>query len=65
VKSSELLRLLKRDGWYEERQSGSHIIMKHPSKGNRLVVPYHGNKEMKVGTLLSILKDAEIKTSKR
>ncbi|MGN6493270.1 MAG: type II toxin-antitoxin system HicA family toxin [Agriterribacter sp.] len=32
MKSSELLRLLKRDGWFVVRQSGSHMILEHPSK---------------------------------
>jgi predicted RNA binding protein YcfA (HicA-like mRNA interferase family) len=32
MKSSELVRLLKRDGWYVLRQSGSHMIMEHPIK---------------------------------
>lgn len=34
MKSSELLRLLRKDGWYEVRKRGSHIIMQHPVKRN-------------------------------
>ncbi len=65
MKSSELLRLMKKDGWYEVRQKGSHIIMKHPTKPNMIPVPFHASKEMKKGTLRNILKLAEIKTTKR
>ena len=65
MKSSELLRLMKKDGWYEIRQSGSHVIMKHPVKKNIIPVPFHASKEMKKGTLNSILKLAEIETNKR
>lgn len=65
MKSSELLRIMKKDGWYEIRQKGSHIIMKHPTKSNVIPVPYHASKEMKEGTLQAILKLAEIKTNKR
>ena len=65
MKYGELLRLLKKDGWFEVRQTGSHIIMRHPAKKNQVVVPSHQSKEIKKGTLNSILKDAEIKTSKR
>jgi mRNA interferase HicA len=61
MKCSELLRILKKDGWYEVRQSGSHIIMRHPIKTNQLTVPNHGSKEMKTGTCNSILKDAGLK----
>lgn len=65
MKSSELVRLLKKDGWYEVRQKGSHIIMQHPVKRNIVPVPFHASKEVKKGTLQAILKLAEIETTKR
>jgi len=65
MKSSELIRLLKKDGWFEVRQSGSHIIMKHPEKEGSLSVPFHGPDEVKKGLLNGILKKANIKTGKR
>ncbi|HEU5054085.1 MAG TPA: type II toxin-antitoxin system HicA family toxin [Hanamia sp.] len=65
MKSSELLKIMKMDGWYEVRQKGSHIIMQHPTKPNIIPVPFHGSKEMKKGTLRQILKMAEIETNKR
>ena len=65
MKSSELLRIMKKDGWYEVRQKGSHIIMQHPTKSNIIPVPFHASKEMKKGTLQQILKMAEIETNKR
>jgi predicted RNA binding protein YcfA (HicA-like mRNA interferase family) len=65
MKYSELIRIMKKDGWYEIRQSGSHIIMKHPTKQNIIPVPFHASKEVKKGTLDAILKMAEIETKKR
>jgi predicted RNA binding protein YcfA (HicA-like mRNA interferase family) len=65
MKCSELLRLLHKDGWIEIRQSGSHIIMRHPTKIGQIPVPYHGSKEAKKGMLTVILKQAAIKTNKR
>ena len=65
MKSSELLRFLKKDGWFEIRQSGSHVMMKHATKINQIVVPFHSGKEVPKGTLQSILKDAELKINKR
>ena len=65
MKSSELLRMMKKDGWVEVRQKGSHIIMKHPTKSNIIPVPFHASKEIKKGTLLAILKLAEIEIKKR
>lgn len=65
MKSSELLRLLKKDGWYEVRQAGSHVMMEHPAKEGKLVVPMHGSAEVKKGLLAAILKQAKIKTTRR
>ena len=65
MKSSELLRILKKNGWYELRQSGSHVIMKHETKVVQIVVPFHAGKEVPKGLLQSILKDAELKINKR
>ena len=65
MKYSELFRILKKDGWYEVRQKGSHVMMKHPTKPNIIPVPFHASKEVKKGTLQAILKLADIKTNKR
>lgn len=32
MKSSDFLRLLKKDGWIIVSQKGSHLKMKHPTK---------------------------------
>lgn len=60
MKSSELLKIMKKDGWYEVRQKGSHIIMQHPTKPNSITVPFHASKEVKTGMLQAILKMADI-----
>jgi predicted RNA binding protein YcfA (HicA-like mRNA interferase family) len=65
MKSSELIRFLQSDGWLIERQSGSHVIMKHPSKDGSLSIPFHGSAEVKKGLLQAILKKANLKTPKR
>jgi len=65
MKSSELLKLLKKDGWYKIRQKGSHIIMKHPEKKGTIPMPFHASKEVKKGLLNAILKQANIKSKKR
>ncbi len=61
MKASELIRLLLRDGWFIVRQSGSHLIMRHPCKPNQIVVPNHGSNEMGKGLELKIKKAAGIK----
>ncbi|MHA4737004.1 type II toxin-antitoxin system HicA family toxin [Dyadobacter sp. MSC1_007] len=45
MKSNELLRMLRKDGWYDVRQNGSHILMRHHFKSGQFVVPDHGSKE--------------------
>lgn len=61
MKYSELLRMLKQDGWVEIRQSGSHVIMQHPQRNTQLTVPNHGSKEIGKGLLQKILKQAGIR----
>jgi predicted RNA binding protein YcfA (HicA-like mRNA interferase family) len=65
MKYNDLFKLLKRDGWIEVRQKGSHVIMMHPEKSMQITVPFHAGKEVKKGLLKAILKQADIKTSKR
>lgn len=60
LKSTELLQLLKQNGWFVVRQTGSHIIMKHNDRQGRLIVPFHGSKEIGKGILIAILKKAGI-----
>jgi predicted RNA binding protein YcfA (HicA-like mRNA interferase family) len=64
MKSSELIRFLQSDGWLIERQAGSHVIMKHPSKDGSLSIPFHGSAEVKKGLLQAILKKANLKRQK-
>lgn len=61
MKSSELIRILKKDGWIIIRQKGSHMIMVHPEKTNQLTVPNHGSQEVGTGLAKKILKDAGLK----
>jgi predicted RNA binding protein YcfA (HicA-like mRNA interferase family) len=56
VKPKEFIRKLLRAGFFEDHQTGSHVILRHPS-GARLVVPYHA-REMKRGLLMALLKQA-------
>lgn len=61
MKSSELIRLLFKDGWYVVRQSGSHMVMVHPVKKGKIVCPNHGSHEVGKGLEKKIKKDAALK----
>ena len=56
----EIIKILKKDGWYEVSQDGSHRQFKHPSKKGKVTVPVH-NGDIAKGTLNSILKQAGLK----
>jgi len=40
MNSREVIRKLKKDGWYEVNQVGSHKQFKHPVKAGRVTVPH-------------------------
>ena len=60
VTPKELLKVLKKDGWYVDRIRGSHHMLKHTSKGGRVTVPVH-KEDLTPKTLHTILKQAGIK----
>jgi predicted RNA binding protein YcfA (HicA-like mRNA interferase family) len=64
VKASQLYKMLRRAGWYEVRQTGSHRIMKHQEHSGHLSVPFHGSKEVPKGLFEATLKKAGLKKRK-
>lgn len=56
----EVLEILKKDGWYEVVQKGSHVQLKHPEKKGKITVPVHKGKVLPIGTIKSIFKQAGI-----
>jgi predicted RNA binding protein YcfA (HicA-like mRNA interferase family) len=61
VTGKQLLRILETFGWRVERTKGSHHIMRHPDHPRvTLSVPVHGRQTLPIGTLMDILKDANI-----
>ena len=60
MSSSDLIRLVEKDGWVIKSVNGSHHHFKHPSKKGKVTVP-HPNKDLTVKTVNSILKQAGLK----
>ena len=59
--SKEIIKILLEDGWYQyDKATGSHHSFKHPYKKGRVVVP-HPKKDLTIGTIKSIEKQAQIK----
>lgn len=52
------IRALKRAGFVEDRQRGSHLILYHPQTKARTVVPIHTGKTLKEPLLRAIIRDS-------
>ncbi|MCH7527370.1 MAG: type II toxin-antitoxin system HicA family toxin [Planctomycetes bacterium] len=63
MKYRDLIKRIEADGWHVERSVGSHMQFRHPEKPGTITVPAGGKlaKEVPLGTLNSILKQAGLK----
>lgn len=53
----KVTKALKKAGFIEDRQRGSHLILINTSKSRRVVVPIHSGKTIKKPLLKSIIED--------
>ncbi|AFZ04837.1 MAG: type II toxin-antitoxin system HicA family toxin [Microcoleus sp.] len=60
ISSLEVIRVLERLDFYQARQTGSHVVLKKPLPDGEIVcvVPLH--RELKIGTLSGVLKQAKV-----
>ncbi len=61
MKVGEVIKLLRRDGWYRVPSRGGHRQFKHPTKPGRVTVSGKASDDLAPGTLNSILKQASLK----
>lgn len=61
MKVKEIIKLIENDGWYLVTTRGSHRQYKHDIKPGRVTIPGKLSKDVPVGTLNSILKQAGLK----
>jgi predicted RNA binding protein YcfA (HicA-like mRNA interferase family) len=59
VPGRKLVAVLERRGFSVVRVTGSHHVLQH-ADGRRTVVPVHGSKDVKKGTLRAILSDCDL-----
>jgi len=57
MKSTDLIKQIKADGWYLVHVVGSHHQFKHKTKLGKVTVP-HPKKDLPLPTVRSILKQA-------
>jgi predicted RNA binding protein YcfA (HicA-like mRNA interferase family) len=60
MKSADIIKRLRADGWYWVHTVGSHHQFKHPFKPGKVTVP-HPRKDLPTPTAQSILKQAGLK----
>ena len=56
----KVIRALKRAGFVEDRQKGSHLILIHSETKARTVVPVHPGRTIKEPLLRAIIRDANL-----
>mgnify|MGYP001481557821 CR=1 FL=1 len=56
LSGGEVCAILRKHGFEQVRQRGSHIIMQKQHAGSTITVPVPDHKELRTGTLLSIIR---------
>ena len=53
--------MIEQDGWYPVPAKGGHRQFRHPSKPGRVTIPGNLGKDVPIGTVNSVLKQAGLK----
>ena len=65
MKVRDIIKLIENDGWFLVRQKGSHRQYKHEEKRGLITISIHRlSDDVAIGTLNSILKQAQIDKTK-
>lgn len=56
VSGKEFARILQRKGWRLIRVKRSHHLFRHPDFREHIALPIHGNQDLKIGALKSLMK---------
>ena len=57
IRPREVVRVAEAIGFVFDRQRGSHAVYYRASDQRRLVIPMHGAKDLKPGTLRGLISD--------
>ncbi len=60
VSGKRMARLVEDNGWRLARINGSHHVYVKEGRTERLVIPIHGNQDLKTGLQRSLMKIAGI-----
>jgi len=59
-KPREVIRKLGRAGFEGPFGGGKHVIMRHPGTGKKISISVHRGRDIPVGTLKAILREAGV-----
>ncbi len=59
----DVCQILEKHGFVEVRRRGSHIAMQRKVSGSTITVPVPDHKELRIGTLLSIIRQSGVPRS--
>jgi predicted RNA binding protein YcfA (HicA-like mRNA interferase family) len=60
LSGQQVCEILQRHGFVLERQRGSHIVMQRRDGATTITVPVPDHRELKIGTLLAIVRQSTI-----
>ena len=60
LRARKIIKALEKAGFVKDRQKGSHVVMRHPTKKCQTVVPVHSGEEIHKSLLTDIIKQAEL-----
>ncbi len=63
LSGAEVCKILQRNGFANVRQKGSHVIMQKALGNSTITVPVPLHSEIRVGTLVSIIRQSQIARS--
>jgi predicted RNA binding protein YcfA (HicA-like mRNA interferase family) len=60
ISGKKLCKIVETKGWILKKITGSHHIYEKPSENKIISIPVHRNQDLKLGTLKSIMKIADL-----
>jgi predicted RNA binding protein YcfA (HicA-like mRNA interferase family) len=63
LSGGEVCAILRKHGFEQVRQRGSHVIMQKKLENTTITVPVPDHKELRIGTLMSIIRQSGLDKS--
>ena len=60
ISGRKLCKIIEKRGWTLKKITGSHHVYVNPNQSKIISIPVHSNQDLKIGTLKSIMKIAEL-----